>query len=94
MTELLSHLPSLGVVGLLFVMWWYERLERLRGRDGLQDAVRDAGRTAGVNDRLIEVLRANTEALSGLREELRAQRMLQAEWISRLCERLDRLDAA
>lgn len=89
MNELIGHLPSLGIAGLLFVMWWYERLERVRGRDTLGEATRSAAQLADMNDRLLDVLRDNTAALTGLREEFRSQRMTQTELLARICQRLE-----
>lgn len=88
---LAPHLPSAGIAGLLFVMWWYERQERLRQHAILQDAVRRAGHAADVNERLLDVIRANTEALTALRMELRSHRAAQNDWLERLSRRLDRL---
>ena len=86
--ELLSQLPSFGVAGLLFVMWWLERQERTRTSEGLRDALQYAGQIAEVNKSLLDVIRANTEALTTLREELRADRAADAQWLSRLTEQL------
>jgi hypothetical protein len=89
--ELLSQLPSLGISGLLFVMWWAERQERSRCATGLREALLYAGQVAEVNRHLLEVIRTNTEALTALREELRAHRNTEATWFARLAERLDEL---
>ncbi len=90
--DLLTQLPSLGVAGLLFVMWWIERQERTRSGAGLHEALQHAGRIAEVNQNLLEVIRANTEALTALREELRSHRATEAEWLSRVAQRLDELE--
>ncbi|MBW7904569.1 MAG: hypothetical protein LC135_08125 [Phycisphaerae bacterium] len=88
---MLAQLPSLGVSGLLFVMWWFERQERTKGGQQARDAVEYARRTADVSRQLIDVVRANTDALAALREELRSQRGFQTEWLSRLTQQLERL---
>jgi hypothetical protein len=92
--ELLAQLPSLGICGLLFVMWWIERQERARGAAGLRDALQYAGQVAEVNKNLLDVIRANTEALTALREELRSHRMTEAEWVTRLTRQLEDLGCA
>lgn len=91
MPDLLSQLPSLGIAGLLFVMWWQERQERVRGSAGVRDALQYAGQIADVNRNLLDVIRANTEALAALREELRSHRASEADWLARLTQRLDEL---
>ena len=92
MGDVLAHLPSLGVAGLLFVMWWIERQERTKAANGLKDALAHASQMAEMNDRLIDVIRANTEALTALREEFRAYRAAESEWLSRLSRQLDTLE--
>ncbi len=87
--EVLSTLPSLGISGLLFVMWWIERQERARATAGLRDAVQYAGQIADVNKNLLDVIRANTEALTALREELRSHRSSESEWLARLTHQLE-----
>ena len=72
--QVVQQLPSLGVSGLLFVMWWIERQERTRSQEGLSEALRHTAAIASLNSQLLDVVRANTEALTALREELRAQR--------------------
>jgi hypothetical protein len=94
MPEFLSQLPSLGVSGLLFVMWWFERQERTRGSNGLRDALQYAGQIADVNRNLLDVIQANTEAVTALREELRSHRSSETEWLSRLTQRLEELACA
>lgn len=89
--EMLTQLPSLGISGLLFVMWWVERQERTRSTAGLQDALQYAGQVAEVNKNLLDVIRANTEALTALREELRSHRATEAEWLTRLTHQLEEL---
>ena len=92
--ELLQQLPSLGIAGLLFVMWWYERQERLRGVTAVQVSADHTSRLLEVNSHLLDVIRGNTEALVALREELRAHRETEAAWISRLSGQLERLKCA
>ncbi len=94
MSEVMTHLPSLGIAGLLFVMWWVERHERTRQAAGMQDALEFAGRLADINHHLLDVIRANTEALTALREELRTHRQTEASWITRLTQQLEELGAA
>jgi hypothetical protein len=89
--ELLSQLPSLGISGLLFVMWWIERNERTGGTAALRDALQHVGQVANVNANLLDVVQANTEALTALREELRSHRAGEAEWLTRLTQQLEDL---
>jgi hypothetical protein len=89
--DFLTQLPSLGISGLLFVMWWMERQERARAGSGLCTALEYAARVAEINRHLLDVIRANTEALTALREELRTHRASEAEWLTRLDTRLAEL---
>ena len=89
--ELLKQLPSFGVAGLLFVMWWFERQERSRAGRDMRDALRVQTEVSDVNDHLLDVIRTNTEALTALREELRSHRVTEVEWISRLGRQLEKL---
>ena len=91
MSELLTQLPSFGVAGLLFVMWWFERQDRLRSAQGLRDALESASRGMDVNKELLDVIRQNTEALAALREELRSHRAHDCEALMRLTQQLQRL---
>ena len=86
--ELLSQLPSLGVAGFLFGMWWIERQERTRGGTALGEALQYAGQVAEINKHLLDAIRGNTEALAALREELHSHRAWEAEWLTRLTEQL------
>jgi hypothetical protein len=87
----LHQLPTLGISGLLFVMWWFERHERLRTISGAREGL-DFGRMASdVNHHLLDAVRANTDALAALREELRSHRVAETEWLSRLSRQLERL---
>ncbi len=90
--NVVRELPSLGIAGLLFVMWWFERKERGRFAAGMQQALRHAGDLTGVNDRLLDVVRSNTRALAELREELRAHRNFEAEWLKRISRRLEQIE--
>lgn len=90
--EVLRALPSLGISGLLFVMWWIERQERVRGTSDLRDALRFAEQGVELNERLIEVLRANTEAITALREELRSHRGVETEWLKRISRQLESME--
>ncbi|MBN2447090.1 MAG: hypothetical protein JXO22_10205 [Phycisphaerae bacterium] len=89
---LLDQIPSLGIAGLLFVMWWYERQERGRAGRVAQQASWHAGQVTEINDHLLDVIRTNTAALTALREELRSQRATEIEWFGRLSRQLERLD--
>ena len=89
---IVQHLPSLGISGLLFVMWWSERHERVRGMGVMRDATNHATRALEINDHLLDVIRSNTEALIALREELRAHRQTEAEWMTRLSRQLEKLE--
>jgi len=91
---IVDQLPSMGAAGLLFVMWWHERQERARVGQLAERRERETARVLSVNDHLLDVIRANTEALTALREELRSQRAIEAEWIARLSRQLEQLDEA
>lgn len=93
LSPLFEQLPSLGISGLLFVMWWQERLERVRVLGELRETARSAADTAGMNERLLDVVRTNTEALTALREELRAHRAAELQWLGRLSEELQRIQS-
>jgi hypothetical protein len=90
--EVLRHLPSFGIPGLLFVMWWFERHERLRGLTAVREAVNHTSRVLEINDHLLDVIRSNTEALVALREELRSHREAEREWIGRLAHQLEQCE--
>lgn len=90
-TELLPEFASFGVAGLLFVMWWVERHERTRGAADLKDAVSFAAQLTDTNRRLMDVLTRNTEALTALRDELRAYREAEGAFLARLAERIEEL---
>lgn len=94
MGELLQQLPSLGISGLLFVMWWTERQERARAGFGLVEMARSAAQSAETNRQMLDALRSNTEALAGLREELRVHRTTEMEVLARLSRQLEQLEAA
>ena len=82
---------SLGISGLLFVMWWFERQERTQTAANAERVVQYASRAAEVNEQLLDVVRANTEALAALREELRTHRVLEADWLERVSRQLEQL---
>ncbi len=88
---LVKQALSLGISGLLFVMWWFERQERTRNMAGTQEALRRGHQIAEINEQLLDVIRANTEALAALREELRSHRARETEWLTRLTQRIDDL---
>jgi hypothetical protein len=91
--NLLTELPSLGISGLLFVMWWLERQERGRVATGLNTTLEFTGQLGELNRQLLEVIRGNTEAVTALREELRAHRASEAELLGRMMQQLDELAA-
>lgn len=90
--NVVEQLPSLGVAGLLFVMWWFERHERVRGLSVAREAAHHATRVLEINGHLLDVVRSNTEALIALREELRAHRETENAWMGRLSRQLEQLD--
>lgn len=94
MDQILNYAVSLGISGLLFVMWWLERQERTRVSATVHDATLLTERLTGVNDQLLEVIQQNTEALTALRGEIRSHRMFEADWIKRLSQQLEKLGAA
>lgn len=91
MEEILRQAISLGISGLLFVMWWHERAERIQTGNGLADAARDKTALTDVTANLVGVIRSNTEMLSALREELRSHRQSEAQWLGAIFERLDHI---
>ncbi len=88
--ELLKQLPSLGMAGLLFVMWWFERKERAQNTVGLHEAVKQL--VSDMNDRLLAVVKANTQAMTELREELRTHRATENDWMGRVNRQLEQLE--
>jgi len=94
MDAMVPQALSLGISGLLFVMWWYERQDRLAAAAAAADARDDGARLGALNGELLEVLRSNTAALSGLREELKSQRAIHTELLGRISHSLERLHAA
>lgn len=89
--QVLTELASFGIAGLLFVMWWIERQERLKALAVCTDAEHYAARFAEANRSLLDVVRANTEALAALREELRSHRAIESEWLGRLMHQIEEL---
>lgn len=89
--EIVSQAVSLGIPGLLFVMWWFERQERTRSAAGVQQALQFTSQMSEVNEQLLEVIRANTDALAALREELRTHRRLETDWLNRVSRQLEKL---
>lgn len=87
--EALKQALSFGISGLLFVMWWFERQERVKSNGGIAEALQYSQQVAEVNERLLEVVKANTEALTGLREELRA-RQIEMDWLTRAAKALEK----
>lgn len=90
--EELGPLSSLGIAGLLFVMWWFERQERIAAARGQDDAQRREKELAAISEQLLQVVQANTEAITALRSELRAQRASEAEWFTRLLQQVQRVE--
>lgn len=91
MDTIFSQAASLGIAGLLFVMWWIERQERTRAGHTVREALTDARTLSQINDHLLDVVRANTDALAALREELRSHRISETEWLTRLSRQLEQL---
>jgi hypothetical protein len=89
--EILKQAISLGIAGLLFVMWWNERKERQQTCAGLTETVRDRTLLTDITTNLVNVIRSNTEMLAALREELRSHRQAESQWIGMVIERLERL---
>lgn len=92
MDAIWQHLPSLGIAGLLFVMWWLERQDRAVAAGALEAAGGDTRRLADDNAALRDVLRANTVAVTELRAELMQTRREAGEALRLILERLDALD--
>ena len=92
MPDVAHQAMSLGIAGLLFVMWWQERQERVKAAGVTQKLRGDANRIGELSERLLSVVRSNTEALVALREALHAQHEALREWITRLGQQLDRLE--
>ncbi|MBI5863268.1 MAG: hypothetical protein HZB38_01900 [Planctomycetes bacterium] len=91
MDEILRQAFSLGISGLLFVMWWHERRERLGSTAGLDTCGRDKATLTDMTTNLVSVIRNNTDVLAALREELRAHRQAEGQWMGMLMERVERL---
>jgi hypothetical protein len=89
--EIIKQAVSLGIAGLLFVMWWFERQERTRNSSSVQQALQYTCQVSEVNEQLLDVIRANTDALAALREELRTHRMLETDWLNRVSRQLEKL---
>lgn len=89
--EIASQAVSLGISGLLFVMWWFERQERTRNVAGVHQALQYMHQMSEVNEQLLDVIRANTDALAALREELRTHRRLETDWLNRVSRQLEKL---
>ena len=70
MEELLKPILELGVVGLLFVMWWHERKDRLSAEDKGNSVGKILELTAANNAALLDVVRDNTAALGALTGQL------------------------
>jgi hypothetical protein len=87
--EVLKQALSFGISGLLFVMWWFERQERVKNNGGIAEALQYSQQVAEVNERLLEVVKANTEALTGLREELRT-RQIEVDWLTRIAKAMEK----
>jgi len=90
--QIVGDVASLGMTGLLFVMWWHERLERQRAALLQRDAQSVAEVVTASNARLLDVLQANTAALTSLREELRSQRQAAGECLRQVTQQLDDIE--
>jgi hypothetical protein len=91
MDSVTQQLASFGIAGLLFIMWWHERQERTRSALAANGAAQHATHLADLNEHLLTVVRTNTDALAALREELRSQRVAEAEMLSRISRQLEKL---
>lgn len=87
--ELIDQLASLGISGLFFVMWWFERAERSRLSASNAAATQRSDRQAELNDQILNVIRENADAAAALREELRAGFQVQRELLERISRQLD-----
>ena len=92
--EIWTQVLSLGVSGLLFVMWWFERQERARSATAVRELAALGDRMGAVNEQFVGVIQANTEALTALRAEIRSHRIFETDWLERLAKQLDRMSAA
>jgi hypothetical protein len=90
--EVMRQLPSLGVSGLLFVMWWFERADRTRFAAGMKESHESLSQIARINEQLLGVIRSNTAAMTSLQDELRAHRASELEWLKRLSRQVETLD--
>ncbi|MCA9243715.1 MAG: hypothetical protein KDA32_07180 [Phycisphaerales bacterium] len=90
MEEVLRQAFSLGVSGLLFVMWWHERRERAEAQAGERGAASHAAQMSETTARVLSVIQANTESMTALREELRSQWRLDLEYRERIARQLER----
>ena len=57
----------------------------------VREALTDARTLSQINDHLLDVVRANTDALAALREELRSHRISETEWLTRLSRQLEQM---
>lgn len=93
-TEIVTQALSLGVTGLLFVMWWHERQDRSRSNAAQRSSSHHARAATEMSRELLDVVRGNTEALVGLREELRCGRRLQSLWLGRIQRKIEAINRA
>lgn len=91
MEELIQQALSLGVSGLLFVMWWHERRERAEAQATERSATSHAAQMTETTTRVLSVIQANTESMTALREELRSQWRLDLEYRERIARQLERI---
>ena len=90
--DVVTHALSLGISGLMFVMWWQERRERLQASAAESEASGERSQLSEMNGQLLGVVRANTEALTALREELRAHRQAEATWMGAVYDKLNEIN--
>lgn len=90
--SILQSAMSLGIAGLLFVMWWQERQERMSATDASGKGATLAQCMAETNRQLVEVIAGNTQALAALREELRSHREAIGQWLERVSRQLEDIE--
>jgi len=61
---------SFGISGLIFVMWWIERYERIKVMGHYKSAVEKLSFSSEMVKQMISVVEKNTAALEALRHEL------------------------
>ena len=69
--EFVNILGQWGIVGLMFVMWWNERKDRLRAEGLVGNGHTIAKNVIEQNAVLIELVKSNTAAMTALKEEIK-----------------------